>query len=211
MLRAVLFDFWGTVVENGVFPSPTSQTQRILRLYMPYKEFVTRFERAFMTQKYPDLYKAFEAVCKEFNVNPPAFILDRLVGLWNKNDLLCKPFPDVDESLSKLKQDYKLALISNNTPNVHNVLDKFDLRKFFNFMLFSCESGVLKSDPEFFHIVLRKLKVKPEEAVMIGDSVDSDMKSAEAAGVRGILVDRRGRQEYAEKIATLLELESKLK
>lgn len=178
---------------------------------MPYQEFVTRFEKAFMTQKYPDLYKAFESVCQEFQIQPPMFILDRLVGLWNKNDLLCKPFPETLEVLAKLKQKYKLALVSNNTASVENVLDKFELRNHFNLVLFSFESGLLKSDPKMFQMALKKLKVKPEEALMVGDSVDSDMKGAEAAGIKGILIDRHDRQEWPEKIHSLAEVEAKLK
>ncbi len=211
MLKAILFDFWGTIVENGVFPSPTSQTRRMLRIQSPYQDFVTRFEKAFMTQKYPDLYKAFESVCQEFKIKPPAFVLDNLVGLWNKNDLLCKPFPETLEVLAKLKQKYKLAIVSNNTASVENVLDKFELRNHFNLVLLSFEAGALKSDPKLFQMALKKLKVKPEEALMVGDSVDSDMKSAEAVGIRGILVDRQNRQEFPEKIRSLVELEGKLK
>ena len=211
MLKAILFDFWGTIVENGVFPSPTSQTRRMLRIQAPYQEFVTRFEKAFMTQKFPDLFKAFESVCEEFKIKPPQFIIDNLVGLWNKNDLLCKPFPETIEVLAKLKQKYKMALISNNTASVENVMEKFELRNYFNLVLFSFESGLLKSDPKMFQMALKKLKIKPEEALMVGDSLESDMKGAEAAGIRGILIDRNNRQEFADKITSLLELESKLK
>jgi len=85
MVKAILFDFWGTLMENGVFPSPTSQTRRLLRLRLSYQEYVTRFEKAFMTQKFPDLYKAFENVCKEFKLSPPSFIQDRLIGCVVRN------------------------------------------------------------------------------------------------------------------------------
>jgi hypothetical protein len=91
MVKAILFDFWGTLVENGIFPSPVKQARYILRLRMTFKDFIIRFEKAVMTKPYNDLNEAFTAVCKEFDLDPQPFIIEKLVGMWNKNELLGKP------------------------------------------------------------------------------------------------------------------------
>ena len=39
MVKAVLFDFWGTLVENGT-RSPTREAQKIFRVRMHYREFI---------------------------------------------------------------------------------------------------------------------------------------------------------------------------
>ena len=118
-------------------------------------------------------------------------------------------------SLTELKKKYKLALISNSDCfSIEDIIDKYDLRKFFDVIVLSYEAGVLKTDKKMFQIVLKKLKVKKDEAVMVGDSIDSDMIGAENAGVKAVLVDRKGKREYVHKVADLSEVKdmiSKLK
>jgi len=43
--------------------------------------------------------------------------------------------------------------------------------------------------------------------VMVGDSIDSDIKSAEKAGIKGILVDRRNVREHSVKVLSLEEVQ----
>ncbi len=55
-----------------------------------------------------------------------------------------------------------------------------------------------KPNSNFFKIALSKLKVKPKEAVMIGDSIDSDIVGAKKVGMTGILI-RNGYNENRNK------------
>lgn len=55
-------------------------------------------------------------------------------------------------------------------------------------MVISGESGVGKPSPAAFHLVLAALGVRPEEAVMVGDSRERDVEGALAAGIRPIWV-----------------------
>ncbi|MDZ4098659.1 MAG: TIGR01458 family HAD-type hydrolase [Methylophilaceae bacterium] len=59
-----------------------------------------------------------------------------------------------------------------------------------------------KPAPDFFHIALDDMQLKPSEAAMIGDDIDSDVGGAQQAGLTGILV-RTGkyRQSYADASA----------
>lgn len=208
MIKAVLFDSWGTLLETGVFPSPAKQVQRILRIQLPFSEYVTKFEHIFMLGKHANLRDAFVQVATEFNVSAPPFIIDRLVGMWNKNMLLARPFPETVEVLTKLKKDHKLALVSNTDPfSIDPVIEKFDLRKHFHIIACSYEIGYLKTDRQMFEHVLRKLAVKKNEVVMVGDSMESDIAPAEAYGIKAVLVDRRNTREYPNKVATLAELD----
>ena len=57
MTKIILLDFWGTLVENGVW-SPTKQVRNILGIRMPFPEYVVRMERSMMTKEFSSL-KAF--------------------------------------------------------------------------------------------------------------------------------------------------------
>jgi 2-haloalkanoic acid dehalogenase type II len=212
MIKAVLFDSWGTLIETGVFPSPIKQAKDILRIDEPFNEYITKFEETFMLKEYANLKEAFEDVCRQFNLPVRDFVIEKLIGMWNKNMLLAKPFPDTVEALTKLKKDYKLALVSNTDAfSIGPVLEKYDLRKFFNVIACSYEIGYLKTNPKMFDHVLRKLGVKRDEAVMVGDSLQSDVEAAENAGIRAFLIDRRNKREHPHKIVSLNELEKFLK
>lgn len=195
MIKAVLFDFWGTIVEIGVFPSPVKQVRNILGLHrLHYRKYIVLLERALMLGESDDLYAAFTKVCEVFRREPTQEILDELVGMWNKNKLLAKPFSDTERTLQTLRKQYKIALVSNSDCfSVTSVIDKYGMEKFFDEILLSYKTGHLKIDREMFEEALERLGVEPHEAVMVGDSINSDIRSAQHAGVNAILIDRRGR------------------
>lgn len=213
MVKLIIFDFWGTLVENGVFPSPVRQVKYILRIEEPFSDYIIRFEEVFMLKKYDDLYSAFESVCEAFGIEPEKFILDRLVGMWNKHKLLAKPFRETVALLEKLRKDgYKLALISNTDCfTTEEVLDKYDLKKYFDEIVFSYKVNLLKTNPKMYEMILEKLKVDKSDALVVGDSIETDVKGAKNAGIKAVLVDRRDRREFSPKINNLDELEQFLK
>ncbi|MFH1133089.1 MAG: HAD family hydrolase [Nanoarchaeota archaeon] len=210
MTQAILFDFWGTLVENGVY-SPVRQVRNVLRLQIPFQDYIVAFEESFMMKKHETLAAAFTDVCTTFGVRPEPMLIDRLIGLWNKNTLLAKPFPETEDVLNDLKSEFKLALVSNTDPfSINQVLDKFNLRPMFDTVAFSYEVGALKNDPKLFAAALKQLKMKPEDVLMIGDSLESDIKGAENAGIPAILLDRRNVREFENKIQNLRDLRARL-
>ena len=53
--------------------------------------------------------------------------------------------------------------------------------------------GKTKPHETIFRAALDALGVEPEEAVMVGDSIEDDIEGARALGMRALLVDREGR------------------
>jgi 2-haloalkanoic acid dehalogenase type II len=211
MIKAIIFDFWGTLVSTGIY-SPVKQVRWILGLRMPFSEYIIKFEEAFMLKKFNSLAEAFENVCNAFDVEPNKEVIDKLIGIWNKNRLLAQPFEESVNVLEELKKNYRLTLVSNtNCFSIEPVMEKFNLRDYFDAVVLSYEVGMLKTNPKMFELVLKKLRLKKEDVVMVGDSIASDIKGAEAAGIKAVLVDRRGTRDYKNKISKLTELKSFLK
>ena len=124
---------------------------------------------------------------------------------------LASIYDETTEVLTSLKEDYKLILISNtDVSSIKSVLDRCNLTELFDEIVLSCDTGKLKSDKSSFRDVLKKLKIKKTEAVMVGDSLESDVKSAENAGIKAILIDRQDRREYDPKIHDLTELKERI-
>jgi len=210
-MQAVIFDMWGTLVDGAV-RSPLRKTHRLLAPAVEFGEFVEQFEKITMTapmESQKDMFTnaadAMDLACTDEDV-------EKLIGIWNKNALLAKVFDDAIPSLDELKKKgIKLAIISNTASfHAHDVLDRLDLRKYFDVVALSYEMGKLKSDPSFLSEVIEKLGVPKEEILLVGDSVESDMRCADQAGVQGLLIDRRGRHEYAGSILSLNEVVTKV-
>lgn len=208
MVKTIMFDFWGTLVENGVFPSPVRQAKSIMRIdRLPFPLFILDFEKGLMTKRFDDLYQAFENVSRQFDLRPDAQRQDMLVGMWNKNRLLAKPFADTIAELEKLKESHRIVLVANtDSISVESVLDKYDMRKYFDAIYLSCDLGLLKSNPRMFEAILEKEGIKGDEALMVGDSIESDLIGAEKAGIKGVLLDRNNKRNYPNRIIALAEL-----
>lgn len=207
MIKVLFFDFWGTLVENGVW-SPVKQVKTILGINIPFSEYVVRMEKVMMTTRFDSLRDAFKALCEEFNVSCTEETLDSLVGMWNKSWMLAKPYEETKEVLEQLAQQYKLVLVSNTDCfSINSVLEKFALNQYFNKIFFSYEIGKIKTDKDFFPLILKELKVTPQDCVMVGDSLQSDVEPAENARMYAVLVDRKQSREHGRKISSLRELE----
>ena len=208
-IKAIVFDFWGTLVEQGTY-SPIKQSYKILSPKMTYQEFVQKFEEVLMTKHYEDQKRAFEEVCKSFGIACSDFIISKLIGLWNKNKLLTRPYPETIDVLNALKaKGIKLGLISNSPAfSTEVVLEKFAIDKILDAVVLSCCNGALKQSGELLKKALELLKAKPEEALMVGDSIETDMEGARLVGVEGILIDRLGKRDWPKKIRNLKEIEN---
>lgn len=210
MGKVIFFDFWGTLVENGI-PSPIKQVKNVLGIHLPFSDYVKRMESAMMTENFSSLREAFVAVCEEFDIDPIESLLDRLIGLWNKSWMLASLYEDTEDVLADLQKDHTLVLVSNTDNfSIKNVFEKFALKKYFKDIYLSCDLGNIKTDKEFLLTIIANLNVEVNDCVFVGDSILSDMVAAKNAGIRGILVDRKNGRDYEPKIATLRELKELL-
>jgi len=90
----------------------------------------------------------------------------------------------------KIAENCKLGLVSNFTyaPVIYASLRKLGINQFFSAVLVSDDTGWRKPHKNIFHAALRKLQVRAEEAVFIGDSPLEDIKGAQAAGIKTVFV-----------------------
>jgi len=105
--------------------------------------------------------------------------------------------PGIKEVLTSLKQEYLLAVASNNYEKIiKQTFYKFDILKYFN-VIAGGEKEVLKPDPTVILHCVKALGVKPEECVYIGD-MDGDIIAGRAAGVKKVIAVTFGFHSYAK-------------
>ena len=73
-------------------------------------------------------------------------------------------------------------------------------------LVVSEEAGVAKPSPRIFEIALERVKVRAEDAVMVGDSWTNDVEGARAAGLRAIWFNREGRDSPDPTVPVLRSL-----
>ncbi|MDE5799671.1 MAG: HAD-IA family hydrolase, partial [Paramuribaculum sp.] len=94
--------------------------------------------------------------------------------------------------LSELSGSCRLALVSNFYGNIRSVLANFGIARFFEVVIDSTEVGVRKPSPEIFRIALEAMELRPEQTIVVGDSIKNDILPAASLGCRTVLVDGRG-------------------
>ena len=206
-MKAIIFDFWGTLVEHGVKPSPIKQVKQLIAPRMGFTSFVVLFEQSLMTKPYNDLYEGFRVVLENFGKKPRRELLDKLIAIWNKNKLLAKPFPETINVLKELKKDYALGLMANtDSLSVPTIIEKYGIDKLMDSIAYSYKEGSLKSSGVLINKLMRELGVEKHELVVVGDSLQSDIEPAKKLGIKAILIDRNNSRKYEQKITNLEEL-----
>jgi putative hydrolase of the HAD superfamily len=105
-------------------------------------------------------------------------------------------FDDVVPVLGKLEgAGLELGLISNFEQWLEELLEHLDVTRFFEVRVISGVEGLEKPDPAIFRLALDRMGVPPEEAAYVGDNVVYDVEPADALGMTGVLLDRRGRHQ----------------
>jgi putative hydrolase of the HAD superfamily len=103
----------------------------------------------------------------------------------------------------------KIGLVSNTSRDLDAFIRHFGLEV--DAWVASGTHGKVKPSPSIFRAVLELLQVKPEAAVMVGDSPADDVEGAQAIGMRAFLIDREGRfSDRDDALPTLLALPAAL-
>ncbi len=234
MIKAILFDCWGTILHAPRLMTRESAIEAFHRTLreLGYEADFTLFREMYLREAerqhreadsdYRELdyverlRRVLEAIGLEGDAERLAGeIWRRYLDEWPRQSRLD---PEAPRLLRRLREAYRLALVTNfpDLPTAHRVFDTLNLWEYFDAILVSAEVGYRKPSPIIFQEVLERLGVKPQEAVMVGDTLEADIEGARKLGVKTILIDperaRRGEKpEGADAvIESLRELEKAL-
>lgn len=99
--------------------------------------------------------------------------------------------PGAEETVQALSKKYRLFLVSNGTATVqHSRLTSAGLYPYFEQVFVSQEIGFNKPDKAYFDRCFERISgFDPEKALMVGDSLTSDIKGGINAGVRTVWIN----------------------
>lgn len=218
-MKSVLFDYGGTLDSDGA--------TWLERFYPIYKENGVdvareRFDRAFydsddgLPARHDlaglDLEQTLRLQVRTvLNAVAPERVdlTARIAGRFARDSRL--QFRRLEPVLRRLASRYRLGIVSNFYGNLDGILRAEGQRVLFEVVADSGVLGVTKPDPEIFLHAARALDSRPEDCVMVGDSVARDMKGAAAAGMKKALVRAKPGSADAGQdwtIRSVAELES---
>jgi putative hydrolase of the HAD superfamily len=219
MIRAVTFDLW-----NTLFSDISYSNERLSYLIQKfdleeisfekkdlerefYKEFdFTQWDRKKSSKEHLFTKDRLEAMLKTLKVQLKPMVIKDIVANFESVMLKVKPSlkRNVNKTLETLAPEYKIGLISDTgiTPGkiIRKVLEDYGLLKYFAVTIFSDETGIYKPNPSVFQFALKKLKVKPENTIHVGDLLLTDIKGARDCKITSVWINDNKQQPHPEII-----------
>jgi putative hydrolase of the HAD superfamily len=120
-------------------------------------------------------------------------------------------FDGSEKVLAYLQQKYTLHIISNGFKET--TLTKMEvsgLNRYFSNVIISEDVGVNKPDRAVFEFALDKASALKEESVMIGDSIEADIRGAQNFGMKAIFFNPLNKEKPADVHWQIFHLEELL-
>lgn len=109
---------------------------------------------------------------------------------------------DLLETIRRYRKTYKVGLITNFSDDLRERLaGPWSVEGAFDAIVISCEVGMVKPDPRIFQLALKKLGVRPHEAVFIDDR-PHNVEGARKVGLHAISFENK--QQALNELDTLL-------
>ncbi len=185
-IRWVFFDVGDTLLdETDMLADWSAQMAALLRprgIERSWQKVMAAREQAYAAMS-PIVLKAMGEILRVPE--------DVWSACWSKaalNHHLEPPFPGTTDVLRALSGRFKLGVIANQDLGTQERLCSHGWGSFFSVCVSSTEEGVRKPDPEIFRLALRRAGCLPEEAAMVGDRINNDIRPAKALGMSTIRI-----------------------
>ena len=122
------------------------------------------------------------------NLNPFDHVLKLYNVYWDYFLENMRPYDGASEFLGELKaKGIKISTCTDMTAQIqYRKIKKLGLDRHIDFMVTSEETGFEKPAPIMFNLALEKLKIRADEALYFGDSLDRDILGAAKVGIKPI-------------------------
>ncbi len=120
-------------------------------------------------------------------------------------------FPGAIEVLDWMRtKGYKLSIITNGFEEIQHIkIRESGMMDHFDHVITSEQVNARKPDNRIFNHALETAGVDPQDTVMIGDSLEADIRGAERAGMDQVFFNPMGKKHDGNptyEVGTLLEL-----
>ncbi|WP_299105682.1 HAD family hydrolase [uncultured Tenacibaculum sp.] len=195
-LKTIVFDLYNTLIEIK------EPRHFFLKLFKKSKDGfdleLSSYLRLVMTKNTEQLISVLPDEFKELYEENKDILKEELSSVV--------VYEEVYDVLNKLKEDFNIFLISNlATPYKEPFFEK-ELNKYFQEVIFSCDYGSIKPEKRIFKEIEKITGSNPNEILIIGDSLKSDICIPKKLGWSFIRVKRNGEIKESFDVVNLKDV-----
>jgi putative hydrolase of the HAD superfamily len=193
MIKAILFDLDDTLIDfKGMKEAAIKEASKAMvkaGLDMPEKEAYDKLNEAYW--KNIESNTAIADFLKQLGKLDDRILAAGINGYLRGKLAHTDPVPGALDVIKKLKKKYKVGVITD-APRLKawQRLNLMGMDKLFDVVVAYEDTGKRKPDEMPFRVALKKLGVKPEEAIMVGDWYERDVEGAKKVGMKAVLVGK---------------------
>jgi len=199
MIKAVLFDFGGVLLDDLSGMTVTEATIMILKsmrinvtesMMKAFKEYeeenIKKTLSTLIESRIEDIVSDILTIAKVPVSNE---LVNKIISFFEAN-LKYRLRPNAKIVLAKLKKkNMKIGLLSNTFSDFpRKILAKEGLIHLFDTIVLSRDIGYRKPHPVIFKTALQRLRTSPKETIFIGDLMEIDIAGARNVGMIAILM-----------------------
>lgn len=203
-IKAVLFDFDQTLADSsdGFRAAEKDAQKKIFKnlTLAEWEEFLQNYRRIradFHTKSHLSRFNIWREVYWYYCRDCDTKLLEKWEDeYWRQVKENTKLFPETEQVLGELSENYKLGLITNTEGQkieaAHRISLFPDLEKFFSEIIIAGQAEIPpKPNPAPFELCLQKVGVRLPEAVYVGDDWDKDICGAQNAGLKAVWIKHK--------------------
>lgn len=216
MIRAVIFDLDGTLYDyeacNVIAEDKLSleaekclgmDSETFHRILKEAKEAVK--DRLGNVAASHNRLLYMQRMCEMTGANPCIHGMALYNAYWDAMLDAMTRYQYVDALFLWLKcEKIRIGLLTDMTAHIqYRKIERLEIGSALDCIVTSEEAGAEKPDRAMFKRILEKMRLTPEEALMVGDSQKRDIDGAKAMGMDGILYD--GQENFAEMVMAYIK------
>jgi putative hydrolase of the HAD superfamily len=201
--HAVIFDLFGTLVDDFVSSVGQMHSELAAALAVPYEEFMQLWRQTSEMRTlgvFQTVEASVEYVCSAMGVRPSAGQMKRAVEIRLRHTRRAlEPRPDAVQTLARLKDPgYRIGLLSNCSIEIPILWPETAFAGLIESPVFSSRERLKKPDPRIYRLACRRLGVEPEDCIYIADGENHELKAAAEVGIHPVLIRTSSRENRGE-------------
>jgi putative hydrolase of the HAD superfamily len=181
MIEAVLFD-WNNTLVQFTWDDELLLAGHRAALGRDDPEFTRRYRELVLS---PGQGRPYDELLRELGVEDTDAFIDAEHETWRPAYAVLGSAQAMLDALRARR--IKTGVVANSWPDPGRVLradaERFGLAPLLDVLVFSGDVGVSKPQPEIFLHALRQLGVAPENAMFVGDRLETDVQGAARVGM----------------------------
>ncbi|HEY7559676.1 MAG TPA: HAD-IA family hydrolase [Candidatus Binatia bacterium] len=221
-INAVVFDLFGTLVDDFVSSVGQMNTELAAALTVPLEPFMQLWRQTSEMRTigaFQTVEDSIEYVCGVMGVEVTAEQMTEAVDIRLRHTRRAlEPKSNAVGTLAQLKnQGYKLGLLSNCSIEIPILWQETAFASLIDNPIFSSREGLKKPDPRIYHLACERLGVAPEDCLYVADGENHELKAAAEVGIHPVLIRtssqetrgevlREAREWQGDAVSTLSEV-----